>query len=172
MSENEEGKKITKEKKATDQKSVQTKMFIKEKRNGTPIFAMAIITAIIAGAIGSVLTYAILTKSSGNNSTNTSNNNTTSIKIEATDSPVVAIAKKAGPSIVGIKINAMSQTMFGSLQESSEEGSGIIYSQDGYIVTNYHVIESAIKDSSAKISVTLADSDETIEASTIFCSNK
>lgn len=61
----------------------------------------------------------------------------------------------------------MSQTMFGSLQESSEEGSGIIYSQDGYIVTNYHVIESAIKDSSAKISVTLADSDETIEASIV-----
>lgn len=31
MSENEEGKKITKEKKATEQKSVGTKMFIKEK---------------------------------------------------------------------------------------------------------------------------------------------
>ena len=165
MSENEEGKKITKEKKATEQKSVGTKMFIKEKRNSTPMFIMAVITAIIAGAIGSVLTYTLLTKTKNNNSTNTSNsNNTTSIKIEATDSPVVAIAKKAGPSIVGIKINAMSQTMFGSLQESSEEGSGIIYSQDGYIVTNYHVIESAIKDSSAKISVTLADSDETIEA--------
>ena len=167
MSENGEEKKITKEKKSTEQKSVGTKMFIKEKRNSTPMFIMAVITAVIAGAIGSVLTYTILTKTNNNNSTNTSNNNTTSIKIEATDSPVVAIAKKAGPSIVGIKINAMSQTMFGSLQESSEEGSGIIYSQDGYIVTNYHVIESAIKDSSAKISVTLADSDETIEASIV-----
>ena len=169
MSENEEEKKITKEKKATEQKSVGTKMFIKEKRNSTPMFIMAVVTAIIAGAIGSVLTYTILTKTNSNNSINTSNsnNNTTRIKIEATDSPVVAIAKKAGPSIVGIKINAMSQTMFGSLQESSEEGSGIIYSQDGYIVTNYHVIESAIKDSSAKISVTLADSDETIEASIV-----
>ena len=169
MSENEEEKKITKEKKATEQNSVGTKMFIKEKRNSTPMFIMAVITAIIAGAIGSVLTYTILTKTNSNNSINTSNsnNNTTRIKIEATDSPVVAIAKKAGPSIVGIKINAMSQTMFGSLQESSEEGSGIIYSQDGYIVTNYHVIESAIKDSSAKISVTLADSDETIEASIV-----
>ena len=35
MSENEEEKKITKEKKATEQKSVGTKMFIKEKRNST-----------------------------------------------------------------------------------------------------------------------------------------
>lgn len=105
MSENEEEKKITKEKKATEQKSVGTKMFIKEKRNSTPMFIMAVVTAIIAGAIGSVLTYTILTKTNNNNSTNTSNsnNNTTRIKIEATDSPVVAIAKKAGPSIVGIK---------------------------------------------------------------------
>lgn len=97
MSENEEGKKITKEKKATEQKSVGTKMFIKEKRNSTPMFIMAVITAIIAGAIGSVLTYTILTKTNSNNSINTgnsNNNNTTRIKIEATDSPVVAIAKK------------------------------------------------------------------------------
>ena len=67
MSENEEEKKITKEKKATEQKSVGTKMFIKEKRNSTPMFIMAVITAIIAGAIGSVLTYTILTKTNNNN---------------------------------------------------------------------------------------------------------
>lgn len=59
------------------------------------MFIMAVVTAIIAGAIGSVLTYTILTKTNNNNSTNTSNsNNTTRINIEATDSPVVAIAKK------------------------------------------------------------------------------
>ena len=160
MSENEVNKKDTKD------KNINTKVFIKERKSGTPTFFMVIITALIAGAIGSVIMYLVLTKEA-NNTVNNTGNATTSIKIEATDTPVVAIAKKAGPSIVGIKINALSQTMFGSLQESSEEGSGIIYTTDGYIVTNYHVIESAIKDSSATISVTLANSEETVEASIV-----
>ncbi len=163
---NEKEDKNTKEK--NEYKKVNTSMYIKEKRNGSPIFVIVLVTALIASIIGSGAMYLILTK--GLNVLNNINNNTgstTKIKIESTDSPVVAIAKKAGPSIVGIKINALSQTIFGSLQESSEEGSGIIYSQDGYIVTNYHVIESAIKDSSAAITVTLANSDETVEASIV-----
>lgn len=160
MSENDINKKDTKD------KNLNTKVFIKERKNSTSMFFMIIITALIAGAIGSVIMYLVLTKGA-NNTINNTGNATTNIKIEATDTPVVAIAKKAGPSIVGIKINALSQTMFGSLQESSEEGSGIIYTTDGYIVTNYHVIESAIKDSSATISVTLANSEETVEASIV-----
>lgn len=160
MSENEVNKKDTKD------KNINTKVFIKERKNSTSMFFMIIITALIAGAIGSVIMYLVLTKGA-NNTVNNTGNATTSIKIEATDTPVVAIAKKAGPSIVGIKINALSQTMFGSLQESSEEGSGIIYTTDGYIVTNYHVIESAIQDSSATIFVTLSNSEETVEASIV-----
>lgn len=145
-------------------KKYNTKVFIKEKRNKTSTFFMVIITALVAGAIGSSLMYLILTE---NNTSTTKNNvsNTTSIKIEATDSPVVAIAKKAGPSIVGIKINAVMQTMFGSLQDASEEGSGIIYTKDGYIVTNYHVIETAIKDNTATITVTITKEDGTDENS-------
>lgn len=160
MSENDINKKDTKD------KNINTKVFIKERKSGTPTFLMVIVTALIAGAIGSVIMYLVLTKGA-NNAVKNTGNATTNIKIEATDTPVVAIAKKAGPSIVGIKINALSQTMFGSLQESSEEGSGIIYTTDGYIVTNYHVIESAIKDSSATISVTLSNSEETVEASIV-----
>lgn len=160
MSENEVNKKDTKD------KNINTKVFIKERKSVTPTFLMVIVTALIAGAIGSVIMYLVLTKGA-NNTVNNTGNATTNIKIEATDTPVVAIAKKAGPSIVGIKINALSQTMFGSLQESSEEGSGIIYTTDGYIVTNYHVIESAIQDSSATISVTLSNSEETVEASIV-----
>ncbi len=143
------------------------KIFIKEKK-GIPKVVIIVVVALVAGAVGSLLTYFALDAKidnlvAGNNGTSSS----IEYKIQETDSPVVAIAQKAGPSIVGVQIDYVTQSVFGSLEQSSEEGSGIIYSEDGYIITNYHVIESAINNSSAKVYVTLADSDEQLEASII-----
>lgn len=67
--------------------------------------------------------------------------------------PVVAIAERVGPTIVGISNQAMSRSIFGNqglIEQGS--GSGVIISQDGYIVTNYHVVENA-----QKIMVSAAD---------------
>lgn len=60
-------------------------------------------------------------------------------------SDVTAIAKQAGPSIVGIRmtVSGTRQNYFGSSNSQSAEGSGIIISKDGYIMTNYHVVSSA-----------------------------
>lgn len=60
-------------------------------------------------------------------------------------SDVTAIAKKAGPSIVGIRmtVNGTRQNYFGGSNSQSGEGSGIIISKDGYIMTNYHVVSSS-----------------------------
>ena len=150
---------------------MEDKIFIKEKKK-MPQFIVVLVVAIIGGLIGSAVTYVALDKKiesiSTSNSSNT-NTNTSNVKYEITktDSPVVAIAQKAGPSIVGVKVSYMSQSLFGGVQEADEEGSGIIYSEDGYIITNYHVIESAINNSSATVEVTLANSDETYTASII-----
>lgn len=65
---------------------------------------------------------------------------------DAKDYPVSVIAREVGPSIVGIRMITESPLIgfFGTTTEqSTEEGSGIIISSDGYIMTNYHVVQYA-----------------------------
>lgn len=95
-------------------------------------------------------------------------NNGTKYEITQVENPVVAIADVAGKSVVGVTVRSVSNTVFGGTSTSDSEGSGIIYTADGYIVTNYHVIEDAISNQSiSKVYVTLPNSDEEIEASII-----
>jgi serine protease Do len=62
---------------------------------------------------------------------------------------IAEIAKKVSPAVVGVSTKSISQysDMFGfSDGQSSEDdgmGSGIIINSDGYILTNYHVIQGA-----------------------------
>jgi serine protease Do len=77
------------------------------------------------------------------------------VEITQSASPVEAISEKVSPSIVGIKVTAQSQGsgfFFELPGNSDSEGSGIIIRADGYILTNNHVIESALGDNSNKIS--------------------
>lgn len=66
-------------------------------------------------------------------------------------SDVTAIAKLAGPSIVGIRmtVNGTRQNRYGVMNSQVSEGSGIIIKQNGYIMTNYHVVSSADPKSSS-----------------------
>jgi serine protease Do len=72
-------------------------------------------------------------------------------------SPVVAIAEKVTPSVVGVKTFGTAYTYWGQRIPNQElgSGSGIIYSEDGYIITNYHVIENA-----TSVMITLSDGTE------------
>jgi len=68
----------------------------------------------------------------------------------------VDIAKKVGPAVVGITSSVeSSMSIFGGTTYAEGTGSGIIFTTDGYIVTNNHVIEGA-----AKVSVTLNTGSE------------
>lgn len=67
---------------------------------------------------------------------------------------VEEIAKRVGPSIVGISCTSIVQSYFGA-QQSESSGSGIIIDDKGHIVTNYHVIEG-----SSKIKVKLTSGNE------------
>ena len=55
----------------------------------------------------------------------------------------VEVAAKVGPSVVGITTKYTYRSFFGQAYEQSGSGSGIIISDDGYVATNFHVIENA-----------------------------
>ncbi|MFY9384145.1 MAG: trypsin-like peptidase domain-containing protein [Dethiobacteria bacterium] len=73
---------------------------------------------------------------------------------------VPEIAEKAGASVVGIKITAQVKETgwFGpQIYQQVSEGSGIIYNEEGYIITNYHVVGGYASSESGHIEVYLAD---------------
>ena len=63
------------------------------------------------------------------------------------------------PSCVGITVNT-TVNIFGQTTTSAASGSGFVLTQDGYIATNYHVIESADNDPSVTIQVAFANGDK------------
>lgn len=71
------------------------------------------------------------------------------------------IARKAGASVVGIKITAQVKAQSGwfgpQIYQQVSEGSGIIYNSDGYIVTNYHVVGDYATSEGSLIEVFLTD---------------
>lgn len=64
------------------------------------------------------------------------------------------------PSCVGITVSTTTTNYFGQTSTSAASGSGFVLTKDGYIVTNYHVIEEATKDPSVTIEVSFANDDK------------
>ena len=62
-------------------------------------------------------------------------------------------------SFVGITVST-TVNIFGQTTTSAASGSGFVLSQDGYIVTNFHVVEAAANDPSVAIEVNFASGDK------------
>lgn len=146
------------------------KFFIKEKRSQFFIIPIIIIV-LVTSVVSSAFTYVVMDSRLDRGVSGASNNSNTKYEIQEVENPVVAIAQEAGPSIVGVTVKYITQGLFGILDNAGSEGSGIIYSTDGYIITNYHVIEAAVNNSTATIDITLPNEDESIPA-TIVGSDK
>lgn len=71
------------------------------------------------------------------------------------DEEVNMVAEEVLPSVVNIRVKVVQEDMFGNKQAGEGVGSGIVYREDGFIITNNHVVGEA-----AEIIVTLADGKE------------
>ena len=148
----------------TKNEAYQTNNKKRKKNNGfKAVVATGLICSLIGGGIGGVIGANIaadnleaalmssesLPEDSGKGKLQLMGNNNVS--------PVVAIAEKVTPSVVGVKTFGTAYTYWGQRIPNQElgSGSGIIYSEDGYIITNYHVIEDA-----TSVMITLSDGTE------------
>jgi serine protease Do len=77
------------------------------------------------------------------------------ILLEELGNAISKVVEKIAPSVVNIKVTITVQDIFGQLQEQKGIGSGVIYTSDGYIITNNHVAGDA-----EKLLVTLYDGSE------------
>ena len=75
--------------------------------------------------------------------------------LEQFNREVNSLVERVTPSVVFIIVSVMQQDYFGNEQISEGVGSGVIYSEDGYIITNSHVAGGALE-----LKVILADGSE------------
>ena len=123
----------------------------KEKRYGGGIVVLASVLAAVIGACsGAIITAVKLPEKTIIKENGGFSGNKVSINVDETAQSVVeAVATKVTPSVVGIRTTTSVLNFFGGSSEATGDGSGVIYSSDGYIITNYHVISDAVSNRTA-----------------------
>ncbi len=131
----------------------------KHHRGAGRVVALLLSCAVISAACGfggSIL--AQNGSSTGKTTVQQSNRTATTVNVKKVDgqtlmSPAEVYASTV-KSVVSINCSAVSTNIFGQQTESASSGSGFIYTADGYIVTNQHVVAKA-----SSINVTLYNGD-------------
>lgn len=138
-----------------------------------PIFVSIITTVLTLFFLGFLITeFPFLNKLTNLFSNNQTNSNTNitglditskAIDVEEFNTLSTNIAKKVLPSVVGIEIEFNMSTIFGSTAKNTATGSGFIISNDGYILTNNHVVNPQVNSNfysvseANKVTITLND---------------
>ena len=109
-------------------------------------------------------------------STNLNNLNTQQVSLLDFSETGIGVANKVKPSIVGITVEfSVNSIFYNSSGTAKASGSGIIISEDGYILTNNHIVSSTSESNNAfyevgkanKVTVKLYNDDTEYEAQII-----
>ena len=126
------------------------------KKTGTKVTALVLCCALIGGLCG--FGGASLARRGGKATIQESGRTASAVSVKSVDgqtlmTPAEVYASTVN-SVVSINCSAVSTNIFGQKVESASSGSGFVITQDGYIVTNQHVVSGA-----SSVNVTLYNGD-------------
>ena len=134
----------------------------KKKRRGARIFgtiAGGILISLIGGIIGSAITYSMFGSNRSSFNSKTTNYVPQSFVSSTNNAMSAADAfNKVAPAVVIVSTKGLQDVNYGFFSQEQEVegiGSGFIINEEGYILTNYHVIKGA-----TEVTVTLSTGDE------------
>lgn len=125
------------------------------------LIAGGLVVAMLGGALGSSFTYKMVSGSTSfgapGNREQTQVNYVPQSFAPSTEGELSAADafNKVSPAVVIVSTKSRTNNMFGGSQEVEGIGSGFIINEEGYVLTNYHVIEGA-----NQVTVTLNNEQE------------
>lgn len=140
---------------------------------GLKIASVALACAILGGVGGGAISASVFSKKLDNMQSTQISQTGSAVEDNVTDTALQKLAsdlstnvgdKSLTPSevynayvssVVGIANEGTTTNVFGQVSSTASSGSGFILSEDGYIITNYHVVEGA-----TKLTVTLHSGEE------------
>jgi serine protease Do len=126
------------------------------KKTGTKVTTLVLCCALIGGLCG--FGGASLARRGGKATIQESGRTASAVSVKSVDgqtlmTPAEVYASTVN-SVVSINCSAVSTNIFGQKVQSASSGSGFVITQDGYIVTNQHVVSGA-----SSVNVTLYNGD-------------
>ena len=143
------------------QQPVQEMKPVKKNGMGLKIAALALCCALLGGAVGGGVTWAVSgSGSAGGTEVNVSTRPATQVSIHQVDGKTAMTDAEVYAanvnSVVSINVTGTSgYNFFGQAVQTASAGSGFVLTKDGFIVTNYHVVKDA-----DTVKVTMYNGDE------------